>query len=183
MNHLSRCFVTAFAAFLGLSVGWVEAQEKRPWIHIQVRETGEDASKVDIHLPMSLLEVVVDVAPERVVSKARLHLEHHGLSVADLRRLWAELERTGDGDLVTVEEEDENVHILRKGDHVVVDVDEKGGETTHLEIPVSVVDVLLSGEGEELDLKGAVARLTDHRGELLRVDGSKEQVHLWIDER
>jgi hypothetical protein len=160
------------------------AKEKTPWIHIQVNDEGEEAEKVNINLPLSLVEVAIDVAPEDALSKAHVHLDHHGLTISDLRRLWQEFRAAGEEEFVTVEKHDERVHILRRGDHIVVEVEKSAEdkEEVHVEVPISVIDALLSGEGDRLNLKDAVAQLKDQRGEIVRVNDGKSLVRIWIDE-
>ena len=156
-----------------------------PWIHIQVIEEGADAEKVNINLPLSLIQVAIDIAPEDALSQAQIQLEQHGLSVSDLRRLWIELRDAGQEEFVTVESNEECVSVLRRGDDIVIDVEESAreGQNVHIEIPVSVVDALLSGEGEELNLKQMVARLQEQRGEIVRVNEGESQIRIWIDEK
>jgi hypothetical protein len=48
---------------------------------------------------------------------------------------------------------------------------------------VSVVDALFSGEGKELNLKGAISALKSLRGDVVRVDGDDAKVRIWIDEK
>ena len=69
---------------------------------------------------------------------------------------------------MTVESEDENVKVVRKGDLVQVFVDKKAkpgkdgkaakGEEVRVEVPVSLVDAFLSGEGEEGQHRGRGGR-------------------------
>jgi len=182
--------IALLAALLVVPSGIANAQEptkeKTPWIHIQVNTEGEDAEKVNINLPLSLVEVAIDVAPDEVLEEAHINLQHHGLSMSDLRRLWQEFRAAGDEEFVTVEKQGERVLILRRGEHIVIEVeqtdDETGKEEVHVEVPVAVVDALLSGEGEQFNLREAVAQLKDERGDIVRVDHGKSRVRIWIDE-
>lgn len=176
--------------------GQEQDQDKSPWIHIRVDEGGEKAAKVNVNLPLSLIEVAIDVAPDDVMEHGRVELGHHDISVADMRRLWAELKKAGDGEFVTVEEHDQKVHIRREGDYIKIDVEEievdepdESGEAAepkshrvHVEVPVTVVDALLSGEGEELNVKNALSQLKHERGEIVRVEDGETSVRIWIDE-
>lgn len=175
--------IAAVGLFCVLPTRSVDARETRPWIHIEVDEVGEQGAEIRINLPLSLVDVAVRLTPEHVVSENQIHLEGHGISVSDLRRLWRELEGAGEGELVTIERQNEHVHIGRRGNRVLIEVDEEDGKHVHVEIPVSVVGALLSAEGEELNLKAAVDQLGSQRGEVLRVDGPDEQVRIWIGER
>ena len=179
--------LAALLSVAGAAAGAQEpTKEKAPWIHIQVNGVGDDAEKVNINLPLSLVEVAVDVVPDDALEEAKVHLDHHGLSTEDLRRLWKEFQAAGDMEFVTVENQDERVHILRRGEHIIIEVDETDDEAgkreVRVEVPVAVVDALLSGEGEQLNLREAVAHLKDQRGDIVRVNDGENHVRIWIDE-
>ena len=115
------------------------------------------------------------------------------MEVAKLRAarlLWAELKNAGDAEFVTVESGDESVRVARVGDKIRVFVEElkedegaESAERVQVEIPVEVVDALLSGEGEDLNLEAAVARLADQRGDIVKVEDGESRVRVWIDEK
>jgi hypothetical protein len=103
--------------------------------------------------------------------------------VADFRGLWKELKATGDAELVSVEEEGQSVHVGRRGDVVEIRVEKpRGTEQVQVQVPVSLVDALLSGEDEELNLKAAIAELQKRRGDIVRVNDEDSTVRIWIDE-
>jgi hypothetical protein len=97
--------------------------------------------------------------------------------------MWAELKASGDVDLVTVEEKDENVKVARKGDLVLVKVERLGREEVNVEVPVSLVDALFSTEGDELNVKAALLELQKRRGDIVRVSDATSKVRVWIDEK
>lgn len=106
------------------------------------------------------------------------------MSVSDLRRLWKELRETGDAELVSLEEKDESVRIARAGDLVQIRVAKPGdGEEVHVDVPVALVDALLSGEGEDVNVTAALAEVRKLRGEVVRVSDRDRRVRVWIDER
>lgn len=155
------------------------------WIHIRVEEPARE-SKVHVNLPLSVVQVALEAAPDKVVSKGRIHLGHegHDLSLADMRRLWKELKTAGDAQLVTMENGDEKVNVARKGDLVQVRLERpKEKETVAVDVPVALVDALFSGEGEGLDVVAAVKELQSLRGDVVRVDDQDSRVRIWIDEK
>jgi hypothetical protein len=164
--------------------GPVAAQSPTPWLHVRVEEPGK-GSRVHVNLPLNVVEVALKAAPDTIASEGRIHFgrEGRGMKVADLRRMWTELKSVGDTDLVTVEEKDENVKVGRKGDLVVVRIERKGKEEVKVEVPVEVVDALLSGDGEELNLKAALEQLRKRRGDIVRVNEESNTVRVWIDEQ
>jgi hypothetical protein len=73
--------------------------------------------------------------------------------------------------------------VARKGDLVQVRVKNTGSrEEVHVDVPVAVVDALLSGEGESLNVKAGVAALRALRGDIVRVNDKETSVRVWIDE-
>ena len=158
-----------------------------PWIHVEVDEVGEDDTHVKVNFPLSVIEIAAEAAPEKILSHGRLDLDHldKDIEVEDVRRMWAELRDAGDGELVSVESDDETVEIRRDGDQVVVEVNEgEGGDKVRIHIPVTVVGALLSGEGDELDVRAAIEELKkSKRGEVVMVDDGETKVRIWIDER
>jgi hypothetical protein len=174
--------VTGFGVALSASAG---AQTPRPWLHVQVNEGAR--SKVNVNLPLSLVQVALASAPDTVVKDG--HFQFHGsegsrLSVADMRKLWKELKDAGDTDFVSVEEEDETVNVSRKGDLVMIRTQKTGSkEAVRVDVPVSLVDVMLSGEGDQVDLQKAFAELAKRRGDVVNVTDDDSTVRVWIDER
>jgi hypothetical protein len=162
------------------------AQGADPWLHVRVDEVGAHQSKVAVNLPLSLVQIALEAAPEHVVNHGCIHIGRHSdhdLKVADLRRMWTELKKSGDAELVNVEEEDQKVRVARQGDLVLVHVEEPTGkEKVRVEVPTDVVDALLSGEGDELNVKAALTQLQKRRGDIVRVHDHEQSVRVWIDE-
>jgi hypothetical protein len=182
------------AALLGVAAAPAAAQTSTPWLHVRVEEARQ-ASKVSVNLPLSVVEAVLKASPDMIERHGKVHLGRDcGVRLADLRRVWKELAAVGDAELVTVESEDENVKVQRKGDLVQVFVDHKpwkdkegktrkGAEQVRVEIPVSLVDALLSGEGDEANIEAAISELRKRRGDIVRVQGDDSHVRVWIDEQ
>ncbi|MFQ5790844.1 MAG: hypothetical protein ACE5JI_10250 [Acidobacteriota bacterium] len=182
-KHAYAPAILAALALLGTPS--LEAQSS-PWIHIQVTEDDERPSKVNVNLPLSVVKVALEVAPEKVFSHGRLRIGRrgHDISVSDLRRMWRELRDAGEAEFVSIEDGDETVKIFREGDVLQVQIDNAEKEDrVRVEVPVSVIDALLSGEGEELNLEAALAELENQRGEVVRVRDGESRVLIWIDEK
>jgi hypothetical protein len=169
------------------------AQTGTAWIHVRVEEA-KQASKVAVNLPMAVVEAVLKASPEMIEKHGKIHFgEEHGMKMADLRKAWKALAEVGDAELVTVESAEENVKVMRKGDLVQVFVDGKPkagkegkpakAEEVRVELPVSLVDAFLSGEGEEGNLDAAIAELQKRRGDIVRVKDDESNVRVWIDEQ
>ena len=159
------------------------AQAERPWVHIEVSEDGQP--KANVNLPLSVVQAAVELAPEQLVTEGRLKLSNsdRDISVTALRRMWQDLRDAGDAELVTVREDDKTVSISRKGNLILILVEEsETEEQVRVEVPVSVVDALLEGEGETLNVRGALEELGRQRGEMVRVQDGDNSIRIWIDE-
>jgi len=165
--------------------GTKAAASDEPWIHIEVKERGGDDAAINVNLPLALAEAALTAVSDDVTTHMHLDQRHGDLSVSDLRRMWNAMEDAGDAEFVTVEDGGETVRIYREGEFVFVKVDEKAGdENVQIRMPVTVMDALLSGEGEQLDLQAAMASLTSlggSSGELVRVEDGGDVVRIWID--
>lgn len=159
-----------------------------PWIHVEVDEPGDDNTQVKINLPLSIVRIALEAAPERYIDEGQLHLGHldHDLDIESLRSLWSELRGAGDADFVTVEEDDETVRIRRDGDYLRVEVEGRSAdspEQVQIDIPVSVVDALFAGDGDSLNIAEALDELSSERGDVVRVADGETNVRIWIDEK
>lgn len=175
-------FTAGLALALLVAVAPARAQSE-PWIHVRVVEH-DDGNKVSVNLPLALAQVALEVAPRDIMEKGRLKLREKDITVADIRRLWTELKASGDAEFVTVEERDKTVRLARAGDYLHINVNERSGknEKVQIRMPLTVVDALLSGSGESMDIGAALMQLKGQRGEIVTVDGSDSQVRIWIDE-
>ena len=98
--------------------------------------------------------------------------------------MWRQLLAAGDAEFITMEHEDDTVRVARSGDEIEVRM-ARGGEdeTADMRLPVAVVDALLSGDGDSLNLPAALARLGELRGDIVRVREDDRRIRVWIDEQ
>lgn len=151
------------------------------WLHVRVHEGG--GAKVSVNLPISLVETVLPVLSQGHFQHGYRHVEHAGLSVAEMRRIWQELKGGPDATFVTIDEGDDRVRVSKQAGLLVVQVREGDGEeTVDVRIPAAVVDALLSGEADELNVEAGVEALVAHgEGELVNITDREDRVRVWID--
>jgi len=158
------------------------AAEVTPWIHVRVEEPRNE-SRVNVNLPLGVVQAALAAAPDRVMSHGQFHVNNgHDLSVADMRRIWAEIKKTPEGDMVTVDQKDEHVRVSRRGDRLEVRTEKAGGEQVRVDLPLAVVDALFTAPGDSLDVAAALRELQTLRGDIVTVHDEKDTtVHVWID--
>jgi len=168
---------------LGIN-GPVLAQSKDPWLHLEVQEKSSDPALVKVNLPISMVDVALDLVKDDKFRHGQFKLDTKEISVAEMRRLWSELKKAGDGEFVSVEKKTETVRIARQGDLLLVKVTgpDKQKAKVDLKIPMAVVDALLQGSGDQLNVKAALVAMQQRSlGEILTVNDEQTQVRLWID--
>jgi len=159
------------------------SSKKSPWIHIEVLEAGQKEPKVKVNLPIQLARTALQMAPDDVMDDGHIRIDHNDVSVSDLRKMWKEVREAGDAEFVTVQEKDSTVKVSRKGSKLYVHVDEKdSGDQVRVEVPVSLVDALLAGSGDTLNVDAAVAELERMGpGEVVHVVDGEDSVRIWIE--
>jgi hypothetical protein len=166
------------------------AQKKDPWFHVEVKENKAELEYVKVNLPMSMVDVALNVIQDKKFNKGHLklptddlpHWRSSGLGIADMRKIWGEFKKAGNAEFVTVQQKNETVHVAKEGNYILVKITEGKKSKVDLKVPVGVVDALLAGSGDELDIKGAlVAMQKQNAGEILTVNDNETQVRIWID--
>jgi hypothetical protein len=167
----------------GLLGGTAAAQAPTPWLHVRVEEAR--GSKVNVNLPLPVVEAALKAAPDTIKIEDKIRIgKENCFRVPEMRKIWQELKRAGDVDLVTVEEDDEKVTVAKKGDLLFVKVTKNGSkEEVHVEVPSEVLDTLFEGDGDTLNVRGALTKLQARRGDIVRVNDKDSTVRVWIDEK
>lgn len=179
-THARLVAVLTVTVMLGALIT-VVAQEPAPWLHVQI-ESGNDGGNVGVNLPLGAVIGVLSMVPNSVVHNGQLEVgPEHGVSVSAVRDVWHELRSVGDAEFVTVQHGDATIRIALVGDRVEVRVEEPT-ETVRADVPAVVLDALLSGQDETLNIDAALDTLDTLRGEVVHVAETDRQIRVWIDE-
>lgn len=170
----------------GLAIGPAAAADL--WLHLKV-DGGRHDEQAEINVPLSMVEAFAPMLQGKVRGGSRIRLRDRDYDVAELRRIWRQLEDGPDATYVTVNEPDSKVKIAKRGGYLVmtaVDRDTRrdghDGESVEARIPVSVMGALLSGSGDGLDVGAALRELVRYgEGELMTVVSDEETVRIWVD--
>ena len=157
------------------------------WLHVRVEEA--HGANVRVNLPLSLIDALIPMIPEEHLHAdgSFVVFDRHRWTVDDLRNLWRQIEQSPDMTFVTVEDEGEHVRVSKSGGHLLIQVSDRrfdGDDEIDIKVPLGVVDALLAGDGDRLDLQAAVRALAQSGdGELASITGKRETVRIWIDDR
>lgn len=154
------------------------------WLHVHVQEDGNE--NVRVNLPLSVAEKSLAMVPQDVLDGGQLKFDDHQIQVEQLREIWHELATQPDFVLASVESDTETVRVSKEGGYLLVRVHEQGAETgperVQVRIPERVVDALLSGTGDQLNVQAAFEALVAHgEGELVTVEEATSRVRIWVD--
>ncbi|HKY31893.1 MAG TPA: hypothetical protein VJV23_05095 [Candidatus Polarisedimenticolia bacterium] len=156
------------------------------WMRIEVTESGRENAKVKINLPLSLIEVVVDSIDSRDFM-AEIESKHS----LDIPKLWREIRRMEVDEFLTIETDGEDVKVWKDRDDFRINIrsdrirsGEDGDSQVQVTIPLEIMDYVFEGRRKDFRFQEMVDRL---RGRLpvtlVRVDGDREQVRIWLEER
>ena len=98
--------------------------------------------------------------------------------------MWEAVRESPDGEFISIESRRESVRVAKDSGKLLVKIEERGrrGENVDITVPISVVDALLSGGRDELDLMAGLAALQkEGEGVYVNVNGDEETVRIWVD--
>jgi hypothetical protein len=153
------------------------------WLHVAVDEAPPRGASVRVNLPLSLVEAALALMPEAGTGQVRVALDDSDLSLAELEARWRRLGGRS-GTLLTVEERSLTTIVSRQGGFLVLDHHDRrhGDERVEVRIAAPVVDALFAGEGDRLDLGGALRALAAAgTGEVTARSDSGDRVRIWVD--
>jgi hypothetical protein len=155
--------------------------DRDQWLHVAVDENWEGGDRVRINIPLTLVEAVLPLIEAHEFHNGRVVIEDEEFSREDLKAILTAVHDAQDGEYVTVDGADEHVRVAKEGKHMLIKVRDSEDDVD-VKMPVAVLDALLTGEDDELNVLAAVTALADHgEGTLLTARDGEETVRIWID--
>lgn len=176
---LAATTLTLFVALPALAV----ERSGGAWLHIAIDEAPPRGATVRINLPLPLVEAAVALLPAAEAGRARVVFDDADVSLAELAATWR---RLGDrsGKLLSVEEPGRRTVVSRRGGFLVIDSRDRrhGDDRVVVRLTAPVVDALLAGPGDTLDLAAALRALaTAGAGKITADTDGGDRVRIWID--
>ena len=157
------------------------------WLHVRVTNPDRNEETVRVNVPLELAEKVLPT-----INKDRLHggrvrltdIDCHGV---DLRALLDAVRTSKDGEFVTVQNKESDVRVAKHNGTLFVHVFEKNRpkkSEVEVKVPMRVVDALLSGGKDELDIVAGLRALSSQGDtELVSVKDQENTVRVWLDSK
>ena len=176
--------IAVAAAILAVAIS-VQAMAAGQWLHVRVEERGNEET-VKVNVPLALAESLLPMVEEhgRLGRHGiRIGRHRHHWTVQDLRDAWQKAKAEGNFEFLSIEKGNESVRAAIEGENLVVRGTEGDDEEFNVQVPIQVVDALLSGSGEELDFRAALESLSNLGSQtLVSVKDRDSVVRVWIDE-
>jgi hypothetical protein len=179
--------VAGIAVLLALVAGQAEA--KIDWLHVHVDEGGSDPNKVRVNVPVSMVAAILPVIDEAEFHDGKVQLDDHEVNRAQIHAILKAVAMAEEGEYVTVESwckhKHEQVRVAKNSGTLILHVIENGRHpsTVKARIPISVVEALISGKEDELDVVAAVEALRKAGdAEIVVTDSADDtRVRIWVD--
>ena len=158
-------------------------QGQELWMHVEVR--GEGAENTNLNIPLGAAEAILALAPGTFVREGQLQLgSKNELPVNAIRVMWLELRDVEDEEFVTMRHQGLVVRFSREGAMVHINMTDREGDSSRevqVEVPVPVIDALLSADSDVLDVRAAIQELSLLSGKMIRIVEEDRNVQIWID--
>ncbi len=167
--------------------GLASAADNR-WLHVRVQESGPEGELVRINMPLSLAEKVLPAINNNELKSGKVKVKDAKFQEVDIRAILDALRTAPEHEFITVQSAKQNVRVAKAGGNLLVKVRDSHGkekgevEDVEVSVPFPVVDALLSGGKDELDLLAAIRALgTVGDITLVTVNDKSSKVRIWVD--
>lgn len=173
---------TLFAALLTPTL----ASASDVWVHLHVRDHHGNG-KLTMDVPAGVVRLLAALLPDQASASASIDLNGHRFDVPRLRRTWYAAQRQPEGRMFTIADRDDTVEIGHRAGSLVVTARSdrrwnRDDERVEIRIPGRVINALLSGSGDRMNLAAGIQALASTgSGELIAVTSDREIVRIWVD--
>lgn len=155
------------------------------WLHVKV-EDSKNGEKVRVNVPLRVAEAILPALNLDVIKNGRIRMEEIHTHGVDLRAVLEAVRTLDDGEFVTVESQEETVRVSKEGRFLLAHIQEGGdkGEQVAVKVPLALIDALLSGEKDELNITAAIRALNELGDEVyVAVTSRDETIRIWVDSK
>src|SRR6266404_4694285 len=184
---LAASLLVAAALFAPVAAAQASASSHDRWLHVRVTNPGKNEETVRVNVPLELAEKVLPTINKDRLHSGKVRLDDIDCHGVDLRALVDAVRTSKDGEFVTVQSKDSDVRVAKQNGYLFVHVFEKNRpkkSQVEVKVPMRVVDALLSGGKDELDLVAELHALSSQGDtELVSVKDQENTVRVWLDSK
>jgi hypothetical protein len=157
------------------------------WLHVRVTNPDRNEETVRVNVPLELAEKVLPTINRDRLHSGRVRLDEIDCHGVDLRAVLDAVRTSKDGEFVTVQNKESDVRVAKHNGTLFVHVFEKNRpkkSEVEVKVPMRVVDALLSGGKDELDVVAGLRALSAQGDtELVSVKDQENTVRVWLDSK
>lgn len=155
------------------------------WLHVHIQEHG-DATVVN--LPIDLIEAFIPTIEHHTFGRGRGRVFRHSVSdgwdIDDLREIWRSYRGRSNMEFLKVQSRRNSLRIGIFDGDVVIRSNDRDRSETEVRVPGSVMDALLMGPDDGIDIAAAIRALNDlGEGIYVTAHDGDTHVRVWVDGR
>jgi hypothetical protein len=157
------------------------------WLHVRVISTNSKGETVRVNVPLDLAEKVLPAIDHDRLHNGKVRIGCMDCDGVDVRTLFEAVRTAKDGEYVTVQSNDADVSVMKKDGQMLVHVHDKNKSKDariEVKVPMKVVEALLSGSKDELDIVAGLHALASQGDvELVSVKDEENTIRVWLDSK
>jgi hypothetical protein len=157
------------------------------WLHVRVISTNAKGETVRVNVPLELAEKVLPAIDHDRLHNGKVRIGCMDCDGVDVRTLFEAVRSSKDGEFVTVQSNDADISVMKKEGMLYVHVHDKNKpkhSLVEVKVPLKVVEALLSGSKDELDIVAGLHALAGQGDvELVSVKDDDNTIRVWLDSK
>jgi hypothetical protein len=157
------------------------------WLHVRVISTNAKGETVRVNVPLELAEKVLPAIDHDRLHNGKVRIGCMDCDGVDVRTLFEAVRSSKDGEFVTVQSNDADISVMKKEGMLYVHVHDKNKpkhSQVEVKVPLKVVEALLSGSKDELDIVAGLHALAGQGDvELVSVKDDDNTIRVWLDSK
>jgi len=157
------------------------------WLHVRVVSSNAKGETVRVNVPLELAEKVLPAIDHDRLHNGKVRVGCMDCDGVDVRTIFEAVRSSKDGEFVTVQSNDADISVMKKEGMLYVHVHEKNKpkhSQVEVKVPMKVVEALLSGSKDELDIAAGLHALASQGDvELVSVKDDENTIRVWLDSK
>jgi hypothetical protein len=157
------------------------------WLHVRVVSSNAKGETVRVNVPLELAEKVLPAIDHDRLHNGKVRVGCMDCDGVDVRTIFEAVRSSKDGEFVTVQSNDADISVMKKEGMLYVHVHDKSKpkhSQVEVKVPMKVVEALLSGSKDELNITAGLHALASQGDvELVSVKDDENTIRVWLDSK